>query len=96
MAAHSDSAMIRHCVSTGVLTLGTYGGVGLRRRKGAPELEGTGDLHHLPALQLRGGSALPHPVGLQPQAAAVAARRAPEEEVQTLGADSAERDGTAA
>ena len=39
----------------------------------------------------RGGSALPHPVGLQPQAAALAARRATEEEeeeeVQALGAD---------
>ena len=47
-------------------------------------------MHHLLALHLRGGSALPHPVGLQPQAAALAARRAPEEEeeeVQALGAD---------
>ena len=30
------------------------------------------------------------PVGLQPQAAAVTARRAPEEEVQALGSDVAE------
>ena len=50
------------------------------------------EMHHLLALHLRGGSALPHPVGLQPQAAALAARRAPEEEeeeeeVQALGAD---------
>ena len=48
-------------------------------------------MHHLLALHLRGGSALPHPVGLQPQAAALAARRATEEEeeeeVQALGAD---------
>ena len=34
-------------------------------------MEGRLRLHHLPALHLRGGSALPHPVGLQPQAAAV-------------------------
>ena len=48
-------------------------------------MEGRLRLHHLPALHLRGGSALPHHVGLQPQAAAVTARRAPEEEVQALG-----------
>ena len=56
-------------------------------------MEGRLRLHHLPALHLRGGSALPHPVGLQPQAAAVTARQAPEEEVQALGSDLAERDG---
>ena len=50
-------------------------------------------LHHLPALQLWGGSALPHPAGLQPQAAAVTARLAPEEEMQALGSDVAEGDG---
>ena len=50
-------------------------------------MEGRLRLHHLPALHLRGGSALPHPVGLQPQAAAVAASRASKEEVQALGAD---------
>ena len=53
-------------------------------------MEGWLRLHHLPALHLRGGSALPHPVGLQPQAAAVTARRAPEKEVQALGSDVAE------
>ena len=51
------------------------------------------EMHHLLALHLRGGSALPHPVGLQPQAAAVTARRAPEEEVQALGAFVAEGEG---
>ena len=56
-------------------------------------MEGHLHPHHLPALDLRGRSALPHPVGLQPQAAAVTARRAPEEEVQALCADVAERDG---
>ena len=55
-------------------------------------MEGWLRLHHLPALHLRGGSALPHPVELQPQAAAVTARRAPEDEVQALGADVAEGD----
>ena len=50
-------------------------------------------LHHLPALHLRGGSALPHPAGLQPQAAAVTARQAPEEEMLALGSDVAEGDG---
>lgn len=54
-------------------------------------MEGWLRLHHLPALHLRGGSALPHPVGLQPQAAAVTARRAPEKEVQALGTNVAER-----
>ena len=58
-------------------------------------MEGWLCLHHLSALHLRGGSALPHPVGLQPQAAAVTARRASEEEVQALGADVAEGDGWA-
>jgi len=33
------------------------------------------------------------PAGLQPQAATATARRAPEEEVQALGADVAEGDG---
>ena len=56
-------------------------------------MEGRLRLHHLPALHLRGGSALPHPVGLQPQAAAVAARRASDEGLQALGADLAEGDG---
>ena len=56
-------------------------------------MEGRLRLHHLPTLHLRGGSELPHPVGLQPQAAAVTARRAPEEEVQALGTDVAEGDG---
>jgi len=53
------------------------------------------EMHHLLALHLRGGSALPHPVGLQPQAAALAARRAPEEEeaVQALGTDVADTRG---
>ena len=67
--------------------------MGVHLRAGAAGIEGRLRLHHLPALQLRGGSALPHPVGLQPQAAAVTARRAPEEEVQALGADVAEGDG---
>ena len=67
--------------------------MGFHRRQGASGLERRLRLHHLPALHLRGGSALPHPVGLQPQAAAVAARRAPEEEVQALGADVAKGDG---
>ena len=56
-------------------------------------MEGRLRLHHLPALHLRGGSAMPHPVGPQPQAAAVTTRRAPEEEMQALGADVAEGDG---
>ena len=63
------------------------------RRAGVARLEGWLRLHHIPALHLRGGSALPHPVGLQPQATAVTAGRAPEEEVQALGADVAEGDG---
>ena len=67
--------------------------MGFYRRGGVAGMEGRPRLHHLPALHLRGGSALPHPVGLQPQAAAVTARRAPEEEVQALGADVAEGDG---
>ena len=58
-------------------------------------MEGWLRLHQLPALRLRDGSALPHPAGLQPQAAAVTARRAPEEEVQALGANAAEGDGRA-
>ena len=49
-------------------------------------MEGWLRLHHLPALHLR----LPRPVGLQPEAAAVTARRAPEEEVQALGSHLAE------
>ena len=53
-------------------------------------MEGLLRLHHLPALHLRGGSALPHHVGLQPQAAAVTARRAPEEKMQAPGAEVAE------
>ena len=58
-------------------------------------MEGRVHLNQLPALHLRGGSALPHPVGPQPQAAAVTARRAPEEEeeeeeVQALGSHLAE------
>ena len=56
-------------------------------------MEGWMRLHHLPALHLRGGSALPHPVGLQPQATTTAAGRTPEEEVQALGTDLAEGDG---
>ena len=67
--------------------------MGVHRRAGVAGLEKRLRLHHMPALHLRGGSALPHPVGLQPQAAAVTARRAPEEEVQALGADVAEGDG---
>ena len=67
--------------------------MGFRRREGVAGMEGWLRLHHLPALHLRGGSALPHPVGLQPQAAAVTARRAPEEEVLAMGADVAEGDG---
>ena len=72
---------------------GSAWGLGFYRRAGVAGMEGRLRLHHLPALHLRGGSALPHPVGLQPQAAAVTARRAPEEEVQALGADVAEGDG---
>ena len=56
-------------------------------------MEGRLRLHHLPALPLGGGSALLHAVGLQPQTAAVTARRAPEEEVQALGTDLAEGSG---
>jgi hypothetical protein len=69
---------------------GQHGGMGFRRREGVAGMEGWLRLHHLPALHLRGGSALPHPVGLQPQAAAVTARRAPEEEVQAMGSHLAE------
>ena len=36
-------------------------------------------LHHLPPLHLRGGSALPRPLGLQPQETPTAARSTPEE-----------------
>ena len=71
---------------------GRHGGVRFRRRAGVAGMEGRLRLHHLPALHLRGGSALPHPAGLQPQAAAVTARRAPEEALQALGADVAEVD----
>ena len=70
-----------------------HGGVGFYRRAGVAGMEGRLRLHHLPALHLRGGSALPHPVGLQPHAAAVSARRAPEEEAQAPGADLVEGDG---
>ena len=72
---------------------GQHGGVGFHRRAGAAGMKGRLRLHHLPALHIWGGSALPHPLGLQPQAAAVTARRAPEEEVQALGSDVAEGDG---
>ena len=58
-------------------------------------MEGWLRLLHLSALHLRGGSELPHPVGLQPQTTAVTAGRAPQEEVQALGADLAEGDGLA-
>ena len=66
------------------------GGVGFCRQARPAELERRRGLHHLPALHLRGGSALPHDGWLQPQAEAVTARRAPEEEVQALGSDVAE------
>ena len=56
-------------------------------------MERRSGLHDLSALHLWRRSALPHDVGLQPQAAAVTARRAPEEEMQALGANVAEEDG---
>ena len=56
-------------------------------------MEGRLRLRHLPALHLWAGSALPHSVGLQPQAAAATARRVHDEEVPALGADEAEGDG---
>lgn len=55
--------------------------MGLRRPQRAAELEGWAGLHHLPALHLRIGWLLPHRVGLQAQAEAASARRAPTEEV---------------
>ena len=67
--------------------------MGFYRQAGVAGIEGRLRLHHLPALHLRGGSALLHPVGVQPQVTAVTARRAPEEEVQALGSDVAEGDG---
>ena len=72
---------------------GQHGVVGFYRRAGVAGMEGRLRLYHLTALHPRGGSALPHPVGLQPQAGEVAARRAHEEEMQALGADVAEGDG---
>ena len=50
-------------------------------------------LHELPALHLWRRPALPHDGGLQPQAEAVAARTAPEEEVQAMGTYLAEGSG---
>ena len=47
----------------------------------------------MPALHLWGGSALPHTVGLQPQAEAASARTAHEEAMQVLGSYLAEGDG---
>ena len=70
-----------------------YGGVGLRRRARAAELERRCGLHDLPALHLRSRPALPHDGRLQPQAEAAAARAAPKEALQALGADVAEGDG---
>ena len=69
-----------------------HGEVGFYRRAGVAGMEGRLRLRHLPTLHLRAGSALPHPVGLQPQAAAVTARRALKGEGQALGADVAEGD----
>ena len=59
--------------------------MGLRRRARPAELERRRGLHHLPALHLRDGSALPHDGGLQPQAEAVATGSALKEEMQALG-----------
>ena len=70
-----------------------YGGVGLRRRTRAAELERRRGLHDLPALRLRRRPALPHDGGLQPQAEAAAAGTAPKEAVQALGSYVAEGDG---
>ena len=50
-------------------------------------------LHNLPALHLRGGSALPHPVTAATSGSSSYSRRASEEEVQALGADVAKGDG---
>ena len=68
-----------------------YGGVGLRRRARAAELERRRGLHDLPALHLRGRSALRLDGGMQPQTEAVTAGPAPQEEVQALGTHLAEK-----
>ena len=72
---------------------GQHGGVRFCRRAGVAGMKVRLRLHHLPALHQWDGSALAHPVGLRPKAAAVTTGRAPEEEVQTLSADMTEGDG---
>ena len=73
-----------------------YGGVGLRRRARAAELERRRGLHDLPTLRLRSRPALPHDGRLQPQAEAAAARAAPKEAMQALSTHLAEGDGLGA
>ena len=51
------------------------------------KLERSPDLLDLPALRLRGGSALPHAGGLHPQAEAAPARRAPDQALSAVGTD---------
>jgi len=75
---------------------GQHGGVGFCRRAGVAGMEGRPRLHHLPALHLQSRPALRHGARLQPLAKAITPGPAPEEALQALGADSAERDGTAA
>ncbi len=62
-----------------------HGGVELCGRAGATELPLLQRLCGLPALQAWRGSALPHPGGLQYQAAAIAAGPTPDQDLQALG-----------
>ena len=80
-------------IRTGVLVSSGDGGVGFCRRARPAELERRRGLHDLPTLHLWRRPALPHDGGLQPQAEATAAGRAPKEALQALGADVAEGSG---
>ena len=55
------------------------------RRSRAEGLETSSGLHDLPALRLLGGSALPHPGGLELQAEAAGAGRASDQKLPVVG-----------
>ena len=78
-------ALLNPGINTHALAVGRGGGgVGLHRRKGATELEGSQDLPDLPALQLRSRCSLPHDGGLHAQTAVAPAGRPSHEALQTL------------
>ena len=80
-----ERALVRQFALVNLYNLRTSdGGLGVRRRARADQLERTGGLHHLPALHLWSGLALPNNSSLQAAEAVASTGAASTQEVPVL------------